>query len=51
MQNALKSNEWQRNIVHKTFKIETQKGGPYNSDILQNMFPQKLGHPSLICKN
>ena len=28
MQNALKSNEWERIWVNKTFKIELQKGGP-----------------------
>ena len=33
------------------FKIEMQKGGPNNSDFLQNRFPQKLGPPSLICRN
>ena len=32
MQNALKSNEQQSIWVHKTFKIEIQKGGPNNSD-------------------
>ena len=36
MQNALKSNEWQRIWVCKTFKIEIQKGGPNNSDFLEN---------------
>ena len=30
MQNALKSNEWQRIRVNKIFKIELQKGGPNN---------------------
>ena len=39
MQNALKFNEWQRNSVLKTFKIERQKGGPNSSDILKNWFP------------
>ena len=37
MQNALKSNEWGRICVHKIFKIEIQKGGPNNSDFLQNL--------------
>ena len=27
METALKSNEWLRNCVHQTFKIEIQKGG------------------------
>ena len=41
----------------KTFKIEIQKGGPNNSDFMQNWFPQeigfpkKLGRPSLISRN
>ena len=51
MQNALKSKEWWRIWVYKTFKIEMQKGGPNNFDILQNCFPEKLDPPSLICKN
>ena len=51
MQNALKSNEWRRNWVLKTFKIEIQKVGPNNSDFLQNLFSQKLGAPSLISRN
>ena len=45
MQNAMKSND------EKTFKIEIQKGGPNNSDFLQNWFPQKLGPSSLIWRN
>ena len=45
MQNALKSNEWQRNCVHKTFKIEIQKGGPNNSDFVQNWFPPEIRSP------
>ena len=32
MQNALKSNEWWRNSVDKTFKIEIEKGRPNNSE-------------------
>ena len=36
MQNALKSNESQRVYVLKIFKIEIQKGGQYNSEVLQN---------------
>ena len=42
MQNPLKSNEWRRIWVYKTFKIEIQKGGPNNSDFLQNWFPPEI---------
>ena len=28
-----------KNLSVETFKIEMQKGGPNNSDILQNWFP------------
>ena len=45
MQNGQKSNEWQRIWVHRTFKIEIQKGGPNNSDILQNWFPPEIRSP------
>ena len=45
MQNALKSNEWRRIWVCKTFKIEIQKGGPNNSDFLQNWFPPEIRSP------
>ena len=45
MQNTLKSNEWRRLWVHKSFKIEIQQGGANNSDLLQNEFPQKLSPP------
>ena len=45
MQNALKSNEWRWIWVHKTFKIEIQKGGPNNSDFLQNWFPPEIRSP------
>ena len=45
MQNALKSNEQQSIWVHKTFKIEIQKGGPNNSDFLQNWFPPEIRSP------
>ena len=51
MQNALKSNAWQRICVHKTFKAEMQKGATINSAILQNWSPQEIRSPSLICKN
>ena len=42
MQNALKSNEWQKIWDPKTFKIEIQKGGPNNSDFLQNWFQPEI---------
>ena len=42
MQNALKSNEWRWIWVYKTFKIQIQKGGPNNSDFLQNWFPPEI---------
>ena len=41
----LKANKWRRIWVYKTFKIEIQKGGPNNSDILQNWFPPEIGFP------
>ena len=47
MQNALKSNEWRRIWVLKTFKFEIQKGGPNNSDFLQNWFPPEIRSPPL----
>ena len=45
MQNVLESNEWRRMWVRKTFKIEIQKGGPNNSDFLQNWLPQEIRSP------
>ena len=45
MQNTLKCNERWRIWVHRTFKIEIQKGGPNNSDILQNWFPPEIRSP------
>ena len=45
MQNALKSNEWRRNWVHRTPKIEIEKGGPNNLDILWNWFPREIRSP------
>ena len=45
MRNVLKSNEWQRIWVHKTFKIAMQKGGPNNSDFLQNWLPPEISSP------
>ena len=32
-------------LVYKTFKIEIQKRGPNNSDILQNWFPPQIRSP------
>ena len=45
MQNAMKSNKWEWISVYKTFKIEIQKGGPNNSDFLQNSFPPEITSP------
>ena len=45
MQNALKSNKWRRIWVRKTFKIETEKGGPNNSDFVENWFPPEIRYP------
>ena len=45
MQKALKSNEWQRISVDKTFQIEIQKGRPDNSDFLQNILPPEIRFP------
>ena len=42
MQNTLKCNECRRIWVYKTFKIEIQKGGPNNSDFLQNWLPPEI---------
>ena len=39
MQNALESKDWEGIWVHRTFKIEIQKGRPNHWDILQNRFP------------
>ena len=35
----------------ENFEIEIQKVGPNNSDFLQNLLPQKLSPPTLICIN
>ena len=51
MQNALKSNEWRRIWVHKTFKIEVEKGVQIIQTFCKIGSPQKLGPPSLICRN
>ena len=32
-------------LVHKTFKIQIQKGRPNNSDFLQNWFPPEIMSP------
>ena len=45
IQNALKSNEWWKILVHKTFKIQKKGGGQSNSDFLQNWFPQEIRIP------
>ena len=45
MQNGQKSKEWQRIWVHRTFKIEIQKRGPNNSDILENWFHPQIKSP------
>ena len=45
MQNGLKSNEWERIWVQRTFKIEIQKEGPKNSNILQNWFSREIRSP------
>ena len=45
MQNTLKCSECWRIWVYKTFKIEIQKGGPNNSDILQNWFHPEIRSP------
>ena len=45
MQNAFKSNEWQRLYDLKTFKIEIQKRRPNNSEFLQNWFPPEIPSP------
>ena len=41
----MKSNKWGKNWVYKTFQIEIQKGGPNNSDILQNWFAPEIATP------
>ena len=45
MLNGYKSNEWLGNLALKTFKIEMQKGGTNNPDILQNWVPLKIRSP------
>ena len=45
MQNELKSNEWQRILVYKAFRIEIQKGAPNNWDFLQNRFTAGITSP------
>ena len=45
MYNALIRKEWQRLWVHKTFKFEEQKGGPNNSEFLQNSSLPEIWSP------
>ena len=45
MQNALNSNESRWIWLHKNFKIQIQKGGLNNSDILQNWFSKQIRSP------
>ena len=45
MQKSLKSNERRRTWVHRTSKIEIQKGRPNNSDILQIWLPLEIRSP------
>ena len=47
MQNAYKSNEWRKTLVHKTFEIEIHKREPNNSAVLQNWFPPRNLVPPL----
>ena len=47
MQNALESNEWERILVYKTFKIQIEQEGANNSDFLQNWLPQEIRSPTL----
>ena len=45
MKISLKANEWRRNCVHKTFRIEIQKREPNNEGILQNLLPPEIKSP------
>ena len=45
MENVWKYNEGPRLWFHKTFKMQMQKGGPNNSDFLQNLFPPEIRSP------
>ena len=45
MMKLLKSDEWWRIWICRTFKIEIQEEGPNNSDILQNWLPPKIRSP------
>ena len=45
MQKGLKSNEWRRIWVRKSFKIEKQYGGQNTSDFLQNCFLPEIRSP------
>ena len=42
MQKWLICNEWQKIWVHRTFKIQIQKGEPNNSDIMHNWFTPEI---------
>ena len=51
MHNILICNEWRRIWVHRTSKIEIQRGGPNNSDILQKCFLWEIRSPIFnLCK-
>ena len=45
IKNAVKSDEWRKIWVHKTFKTEIQKEVPSNLDFLQNWFAPKIRSP------
>ena len=45
MQKWLESNGWRSIWVHRSVKIEIQKGEPNNSDILQMWFPPEIRFP------
>ena len=51
MQNALKSDEWRRICVPKTFKIETQEADQIIQTFCKIGSHQKLGPFSLIDSN
>ena len=44
-------NDEEIGYILRTFKIEMQKGGPNNSDFLQNWFSLEIRFPSLICRH
>ena len=51
MQTALKSNEWRRISVHKTFVTEIEKGDQIIQTFCRIGSPEKLGPHFLICRN